>query len=149
MFLYFYYYFTQYFVNAPAKKAYFAFLIIYVTGTFIARPLQIGFYTNYKQINRSICHRFWGDCLLMFLSLIHAEYLWVILCYRTMSMTFSYRHWLKITVVFTRIGQIFVQITFITIQGINYENNLIKSLTIGLSSFQIIFNIIVALAYLV
>ena len=53
MFIYFYYYYTQDFFNDSLRKAYFAFLIIYVIISTLPRFLVITFERTFDNYNRT------------------------------------------------------------------------------------------------
>ena len=145
MFLYFYYYFTQKFLNEPARKAYLAFLIIYMVVTLLPRLIFITFEHTFDRYFRSCCQKILGYFFLLIVSMIHGEYLWLLFFYRFENMNYNYRDMLKNSTVFSRIAQMFVQVTMITILGVNEVDNLVKGLTIGFSGFQIAFNLITAI----
>ena len=80
MTLIFFYYFTQPFVNKPAKNAYLAFLIIYVLLTVVPKLWIITFDKIFKdKFNKAyLC---FGKLLYLFLTMIQGEYIWIILTY--------------------------------------------------------------------
>ncbi len=59
-------------------------------------------------------------------------------------MTYSYKENLKGGIAFSRIAQMFVQVTMITLLGVNLVDNPIKIIAISLSGFQFVFNIIMS-----
>jgi hypothetical protein len=142
MFVYFFYYFTQTFLNDPLRKAYFAFLIIYVVVSALPRIMVIIFERTFDDYNRSACSKFVRFIFLIVLSLIQGEYLWVIFFYNFEGMTYNYKEGLKGATFFSRMAQMFVQVTMITILGINEVDNGLKIIAISLSGFQFVFNII-------
>ena len=68
--------------------------------------------------------------------------MWVIFFYSFNKMTYSYRDGLRGGVFFSRMGQMLVQVTMITLLGVNEVNNPLKIIAISLSGFQFVFNII-------
>ena len=144
MFLLFYYYFTQNFLNEPTRKAYLAFLIIYVLVSTVPKIFVIFLSRIFDDYNRSCCSKFFDFIFLSFLSIIQGEYLWILFFYRFDGLSYSYKEALRNLTAFGRFAQMFVQVTMITILGINNVDNLIKGLTIGFSGFEFVFNIIMA-----
>ena len=59
-------------------------------------------------------------------------------------MTYSYKENLKGAITFSRVAQMFVQVTMITLLGINVVDNPVKIIAISLSGFQFVFNIIIS-----
>jgi hypothetical protein len=110
--------------------------------TLLPRLIFITFERTFDEYFRSCCQKILGYIFLLIISLIHGEYLWLLFFYRFDNMNYNYRDMLKNSTVFSRIAQMFVQVTMITILGVNEVDNLVKGLTIGFSGFQIAFNLI-------
>lgn len=146
MAFYFIYYYTQQpFINEPARKAYLAFLTLYITVTVSPRLLLLLF----DNINSS----FWGDskCLNLFrrlfmmtISLIQGEYLFIVFFSSFDSMTYNYRDALAPSLIFIRLAQVFLQMTLLTILGINEVTTEIKTITVALCGAQMGFNFLFA-----
>ncbi len=142
MFLYFFYYFTQSFLNEPLRKAYLAFMIIYVIVSTIPQIIAALTDRDVMGYDRSRCKTFF-DCLIrIILSLIQGEYLWALFVYNLNDVNYTYKEALSVSTSITRFSQMFLQVTMITILGINEVDNTVKALTIGFSGFQFVFNII-------
>ena len=112
----------------------------------LPRALIILFERTFDDIEyRSPCAKFIRFIFLIILSLIQGEYLWVIFFYSFNKMTYSYRDGLKGGVFFSRMAQMLVQVTMITLLGVNEVNNPLKVIAISLSGFQFVFNIIMGI----
>ncbi len=148
MFLYFFYYFTQSFVSEPLRKAYLAFMIIYVLVSTLPQLLAALAFLDRSVNEQPFCKKVFNLLLRFFLALIFGQYLCAIFFYHFETLTRSNRDGLRISTSISRFAQMFVQVTMMTILGMNVIDNPVKGLTIGLSAFQFVFNIIVAFCIL-
>jgi len=144
LFLYFYYYLMEDFVNNAAEKAFLAFLIIYMIFTYL--PVWIGFgCTRLSYVYLHGCQSYTKTFLMLF-SPFNMSHLYLIFG-PSLSDDYSTSFKEAISGVYSiRNGlQAFLQVTFITILAINQVDSLIKALTIAFSSFEIVFNVAFAI----
>ncbi|CDW84428.1 traf-type zinc finger family protein [Stylonychia lemnae] len=125
--------------NDTQIRAHLAFTIIYFIGTLI--PFFSSIYTpiNYVQTQNT-------KLILIIGGLLSAHHLLII--FGPLVSGFRFFHYnlrgrIIGNTVYRNVSQIIIQITFITILAINEVDTTIKGVTIGLSSLQILWNVIV------
>ncbi|CDW83187.1 traf-type zinc finger family protein [Stylonychia lemnae] len=135
------YYIFEDFINEPTRRAQLAFTIIYFIVTFI--PFYFSVFTPTKEIQ--VLSQKLG---LMIGCLLSAHFLFFIFgpfVSGFRDLNYRLRESMIESTICRNIAQIFIQVTFITILAINEVDTAIKGLTIGLSSFLILWNVVVCI----
>ena len=86
--------------------------------------------------NLSCCKKFLVWLWLETMCLLSADYLWIIIMYSFTHFRYSFKDALKIHFIFSRIAQVFIQVTFLSIMGINQINDEFRSATAALAALQ-------------
>ena len=107
--------------------------------------LYLIFLGAFSHYGESRCWRFVRYILVIFVGILQAEYLWMFLSLEYQYLRYSYKEGIQHTTIFSRLVQIVIQITFITIMSINEVNSGVKYATIILCGIQIPFNAIYCL----
>ncbi len=144
MFLYFFYYITQSFMSEPLRKAYLVFFTIYIIASILPHQISTCCYERYiERPNESLFFMILDFFFRIFLSCIHGKYLWAFFFYSLHDLDYYYKEPLVVSTGISRIAQTFLQVTMITVLAVNEVDNGLKKLTICLSIFQSLFNILV------
>lgn len=127
------------FVNEPARKAFLAFIIIHLVVTFLPKLI---YFTFSKLFYGSCCRTLPPATAILISILLSCEYLWVILFYSFDSLKYGFKNNIGSTSSVARGAQIVLQITFLTIMGINEVNSPTKVVTVALSVGLIFSNLL-------
>jgi hypothetical protein len=95
VFLLLYYYFTQEFVSESCRKAYLAFLIIYLSVTHLPKIVLPLFSDVFYTLPQRSIKKYLGTLFVTLIGILQAEYLWIILFYNAYSLGSTYRDNLK------------------------------------------------------
>eukprot|EP00347_Sterkiella_histriomuscorum_P018182 403346480 len=142
--LYIMYLINEDFVYEPLNKPFYFFFFLYIgAGYFPIGWLIQNDYTNTRGRVGCVNKKFIEKIPLLLLSLIRAEYLYIIFGpLKRRNLDYLFKDSVRVSHLIRSICQMIIQITLVTVMGLNNADDLIKGLACGFSIFQFFFNIL-------